>query len=230
MCIRDSSGSGDGARPVASPPSASSAWNRTASCRCPRSPGCSRSALHIARSVSQAPSDACRCTASYRSDSACTTVLTARCRRASGRASAPGRPSIAPGSGRQAVSTTAPRAVSAAYTWSSRAATAWMSKVQRRVSFTPTTTDTTSGRRSSASDSCRSSTSRVCAPLTARLVKSTGCSASPPASSAAQPRHPSPTGSPTPSVSESPRATKRRGLIRRPPAPGPARGGARRAR
>ncbi len=229
------SGSGDGAGPVARPCSASSVWKRRASCRCPRSPGCSRSALHMARSVIQSPSHACRCRAPYRSDRACTTVFTARCRRASGWASAPGSPSIVPGSGRHAVSRTAPCSVRAAYTWSSRAATDWMSKVQRRVSLTPTTTEARPGRSSSATGSCRSSTSRVCAPLTARLVKRAGSSTrrtgsssaphgsstSPSASSAAQPRHaPSLTGSPTPSVSESPRATNREGSSApRPPFP-----------
>ncbi|GAA2282833.1 hypothetical protein GCM10010145_63770 [Streptomyces ruber] len=55
-------------------------------------------------------SQACGWTAPYRSERACTTASTACCRRAGGPAGARGGPRRAPGSGRQAVSSTAFRA------------------------------------------------------------------------------------------------------------------------
>src|SRR5215472_16502731 len=135
------------------------------------------------------------------------TSLIAWRRRASGLASAGGRPSISPGSGSRMVSTTAPAALSEPVTWASAAWIAAASKPARRMSLVPTMTLATSGPSSRARGSCARSTSAVRAPLAARLTR---C---PPgrlcARSAAQPRQPPPgAGSPTPSVIESPSAAK----------------------
>src|SRR5215470_7580780 len=135
-----------------------------------------------------------------------TSLITWR-RRASGLASAGGRPSISPGSGSRMVSTTAPAALSEPITWARAAWIAAASKAARRMSLVPTMTLATSGRTSRARGSCARSTSAARAPLAARLTR---C---PPgrlcARNAAQPRQPPPgAGSPTPSVIESPSAAK----------------------
>ena len=134
------------------------------------------------------------------------TALTSPARRASGRASEAGRRSIRPGSGRRMVRTTAPAPCSAVTTVVTEARSRAGSKPPRRVSLTPTITLARSGRSARARGSWSRSTSPDCAPDAARLWK-TG-SGSPSASSAAQPRQPRPaTGSPMPSVIESPSAT-----------------------
>lgn len=147
-----------------------------------------------------------KCSVAKRAAIASQIALTARMRRASGRASEPGRPNIRPGSGSRMVSTVAPAARSAPTVCASEAAIAAGSNVRRSVSLTPATTDTTASRSSSARGSCSCSTSRISAPLIARLGKSwLGIAL---ASSAAQPRHVwSGIGSPMSRVIESPSAT-----------------------
>ncbi len=91
------SGTQPGAGSCASPRSAGSAWNRAATTRWPRSPGWSRSALHRLRSSTHSASARCTWTVSWRADRACTTVLTARWRRARGGPAGPAAGACAPG-------------------------------------------------------------------------------------------------------------------------------------
>ena len=196
-------GGGPGARPRA----ASKPWKRRAIVRWPRSPGCSRSALHNARSATHAV------VGHVQMDG----VVARRQGVYDGvdRALAAGE---RPGQrGRQSqhragVGETGReqhRALCgelAAHPVEARRRRSWMSKARRRVSLTPTRTEAMSApkcerRRGPGAPA----TSRVCAPLTARLRNIHGGARARPGSvptaraaesSTAQPRHPPPTGSP----------------------------------